>query len=346
MRRSGLVSLLSIALTASVISSVPLAASVQTSQNPEEPWFSTFSIVAFDPATKDLGVAVASRPVGAGAAVNWAEAGIGAIATQAGANRTYGPKAIALLKQGLSPAEIVKKITDEDPGRESRQVAVIDMQGRTAVFTSKTILSRGSGTYAGSIEGKNFSVQGNTLASEEVIKAMAAAYEAGVDKPIEERLMDALDAGNAKGGDARGMGSAGILVVRPVAPDNITSIGRRVDLRVDHSLTDPFKELRRILNMNSLSGHYTRLSSELAAQGKFAEALSQQRKALDMNPASAQAQYAFAQRSAQAGEYLNALLALQEALKLQANLKAEALKNPVFDKMKDMIEFRRLVGSN
>src|SRR5262249_39914699 len=140
-------------------------------------WFSTFSIVALDPATGELGVAVQSRAFGAGAAVPYAKAGVGAIATQASANRSYGPKAIALLEQGMSPADIVKKITGEDSGRDSRQVAVIDAKGRTGVFTSPTIDAggvdgQGNPAYAGSIEGRNFSVQGNTLASEEVVKAM------------------------------------------------------------------------------------------------------------------------------------------------------------------------------
>jgi uncharacterized Ntn-hydrolase superfamily protein len=318
------------------------AVSILAQQSSEaEPWFSTFSITAFDPATNDLGVAVASRPNGAGAAVLWAEAGVAAIATQAGANRTYGPKAVALIRQGLSPAEVVKKITDEDPGRESRQVAVIDMKGRTGVYTAKSILDRSTTTYAGSIEGKNFSVQGNTLASEAVVKAMAAAYEAGANKSIEERLMDALDAGNDKGGDARGMGSAGILVVRPVPPDNVTSIGRRVDIRVDNH-ENPFKEMRRILNM-SLAGRHTTRSTELAQQGKFAEALAEQKIAFDMNP-TAQIRYGLAQRYAQAGEYLNALRSLEEALKAQANLKQEASTNAAFDRMKDFVEFKRLIG--
>src|SRR3954470_15038073 len=106
----------------------PLASQQLTPAN--DPWFSTFSIIAYDPATKELGVGVQSRAFGAGAAVPWAEPGVGAVATQASANRSYGPKAMALLKQGMSPAEIVKKITDEDPGRDTRQVAVIDTKGR------------------------------------------------------------------------------------------------------------------------------------------------------------------------------------------------------------------------
>src|SRR5215207_1648323 len=98
-----------------------------------DPWFSTFSIIAVDPATGELGVGVQSRAFGAGAAVPWIKLGVGAVATQASANRQYGPKAMALLEQGLSPQEVVRRITDEDPGRDSRQVAVIDARGRSAV---------------------------------------------------------------------------------------------------------------------------------------------------------------------------------------------------------------------
>src|SRR5688572_28907796 len=98
-----------------------------------DPWFGTFSIIAFDPVTNELGVGVQSRAFGAGAAVPYAKPGVGAVATQASANRQYGPKAIALLEQGLSPEEVVKRITDEDPGRDTRQVAVIDAKGRSAV---------------------------------------------------------------------------------------------------------------------------------------------------------------------------------------------------------------------
>ncbi len=131
----------------------------------QETWFGTFSIIAFDPATNQFGVGVQSRAFGAGAAVPWAEAGVGAVATQAATNRTYGPKAMALLKQGLSPAEIIKKITDEDPGRDTRQVAVIDAKGRMACYTGKNVIDRDNnpkdyvhfGDYAGciTIAGKN-----------------------------------------------------------------------------------------------------------------------------------------------------------------------------------------------
>src|SRR5688500_18371536 len=152
-----------------------------------DPWFGTFSIIAFDPVTNELGVGVQSRAFRAGAAVPYANPGVGAIATQASANRQYGPKAIALLEQGLSPAEVVKRITDEDPGRDTRQVAVIDAKGRSAVYTGKRVIDRNSdpkdivhlGGYAGHVSGPNFSAQGKTLASEVVVKAMAVAYHIG-----------------------------------------------------------------------------------------------------------------------------------------------------------------------
>ena len=220
-----------------------------------DPWFSTFSIIAFDPATRELGVAVQSRAFAAGAAVPFAKPGVGAVATQASANRSYGPKAIALLEQGLSPAEVVKKITDEDQGRDTRQVAVIDTQGRSAVYTGKRVIDRNSdpadtvhfGAWAGHVTGRNFSVQGNTLASEAVVKAMAEAYERGTGV-MAERLMDALDAGQSKGGDVRGMQSAGILVVRPLPTNSDSTVERIVDIRVDDA-PNPFVELRRLLKL-------------------------------------------------------------------------------------------------
>src|SRR5215208_6404766 len=220
-----------------------------------DPFFSTFSIIAFDPLTKEFGVGVQSRAFGSGAAVPYAKPGVGAVATQASANRQYGPKAIALLEQGFSPAEAVKKITDEDPGRDTRQVAVIDTKGRSAVYTGKRVIERNFdradpvhfGGYAGHVTGHNFSVQGNTLASEAVVKAMAEAYEKGTGS-MAERLMDALDAGQAKGGDIRGMQSGGILVVRPLPPNSESTVERIIDIRVDDA-PNPFVELRRLLKL-------------------------------------------------------------------------------------------------
>jgi uncharacterized Ntn-hydrolase superfamily protein len=315
-----------------------------------DPWFSTFSIIAFDPATNELGVGVQSRAFGAGAAVPYAIPGVGAVATQASANRSYGPKAIALLQQGLSPAEVVKRITDDDEGRDTRQVAVIDVKGRSAVYTGKRVIDRNLdpkdivhyGGYAGHITGTNFSVQGNTLASEEVVKAMASAYERGTGS-MAERLMDALDAGQSKGGDTRGMQSAGLLVVRPLPPNSMNTVERIVDVRVDDS-ADPFKELRRLMNMTlGVPNRLTEQSAKLAAAGQFADAIAEQKKALAINPNSEQLHYALAQRYAQAGDHRGALEPLGEAVRRHKNIKTQAAADPVFAKMAAMPEFKRLV---
>jgi len=314
----------------------------------QEEWISTFSIIGFDPATRQLGVGVQSRAFAAGAIVPYAKAGVGAVATQAAANRTYGPKAIALLEQGLSPADVIKTITDDDPGRDRRQVAVIDAKGRSAAYTGKHVIDRNHdkndrvhfGGWAGHTSGVNFSAQGNTLASEAVVTAMAAAYERGTGT-MAERLMDALDAAQAKGGDTRGMQAAGILVVAPITnPDTTTD--RVIDIRVD-DYPDPFQELRRVLNVR-LSGTYAQRSAALAKEGKTSDALEIQKLAAKMNPRSERMLFGLAERYAEAGEYLNALLALRQATDMRPTLKLDAAESPAFLKMKTHVEFTRLIG--
>jgi uncharacterized Ntn-hydrolase superfamily protein len=317
----------------------------------EDPWFGTFSIIAFDPTTNELGVGVQSRAFGAGAAVPYAKPGVGAIATQASANRSYGPKAIALLEQGLTPAEVVKRITDEDPGRDTRQVAVIDAKGQSAVYTGRRVIERNSdpkdlvhlGGYAGHVSGPNYSAQGNTLASIEVVKAMATAYETGKGS-MADRLMDALDAAQAKGGDTRGMQSAGILVVRPLPPNSTSTVERIVDIRVDDH-ENPFKELRRLLQMTQ--GVPNRLSEEsakLAAAGKHTEAIAEMKKALEINPRSEALMYAMAQRQAEAGDAAAAVKWLSTAIARQPKQwKARAGEDPVFAKLRTRDDFKRLL---
>ena len=324
---------------------VSLAAALPAQQ---EEWISTFSIIAFDPATSQLGVGVQSRAFAAGAIVPYAKAGVGAVATQAAANRTYGPQAIALLEQGLSPAEVIKKITDDDPGRDRRQVAVIDAQGRSAVYTGKHVIDRNHdkndrvhfGGWAGHASGVNFTAQGNTLASEAVVTAMGAAYEQGKGT-MAERLMDALEAGQARGGDTRGMQAAGILVVAPIT--NIeTTTDRVIDVRVD-DYPDPFKELRRVLNVR-LSATYVQRSAALAKEGKTSDALEMQKLAVKMHPRSERMHFVLAERYAEAGEHLNALLALRQAVEMQPTLKLDAAESQALVTLKEHVEFTRVIG--
>jgi uncharacterized Ntn-hydrolase superfamily protein len=316
-----------------------------------DPWFSTFSIIAFDPATSELGVAVQSRAFAAGAAVPFAKPGVGAVATQAAANRLYGPKAIALLEQGLSPEDVVKRITDDDPGRDTRQVAVIDTKGRSAVYTGKHVIDRNFdakdpvhfGGYAGHVTGRNFSVQGNTLASEAVVRAVADTYEHGTGS-MADRFMDALDAGQSKGGDRRGMQSAGILVVKPLAPNSESTVERIVDIRVDDA-TNPFVELRRLLQITEgVPARLTAHAAELAKAGKYDDAISEQQKAIAITPNNEMLHYALAQRCAQAGRFPDALKALEFAVGRQSYLKKQAAADPLFEKMKALPAFARLVN--
>jgi uncharacterized Ntn-hydrolase superfamily protein len=277
---------------------------------------------------------------------------VGAVATQASTNRQYGPRAIALLQQGLSPAEVVKRITDEDPGRDSRQVAVIDVKGRSAAYTGKRVIDRNSdpkdpihlGGYAGHLAGTNFSVQGNTLASEEVVRAMAAAYEKGAGT-MADRLMAALDAGQASGGDTRGMQSAGILVVRPLPPDSTSTVERIVDIRVDDA-ANPFVELRRLLKIAQREpAQFTERAAKLAAERKFDEGIAEQKRALAIQPHSDTLHYALAQRYAQAGRHDEALASLAEAVRLHPNLRKQAATDPIFEKLRGEAGFQRLVTS-
>ncbi|MEO7158271.1 MAG: DUF1028 domain-containing protein, partial [Vicinamibacterales bacterium] len=256
--------------------------------------------------------------------------------------------AIALLEQGMSPADVIKKITDDDPNRDTRQVAVIDATGRSAAYTGKRVIDRNYdktdhvhfGGWAGSQEGVNFSVQGNTLASEDVIKAMAAAYSNGKGT-MAERLMDALEAGQSKGGDIRGMQAAGILVVQPVTDPSVTT-DHLIDIRVDDA-PDPFKELRRVLNVR-LSGDHMRAAAAMAKDGKFKEAIDEQKLATSMNPRNEAMHYALAERYADAGDYPSALKALQQAVTMQPRLKLNAAESLSLAKMKDSVEFKRLLG--
>ena len=202
----------------------------------------TFSIVARDPATGELGVAVQSRAFAVGSRVPHAKAGIGAIATQASTNVAYGVDGLALLEKGVAPDEVVKRLTAADDRRDRRQVAVLDAKGRVKAYT-------GSGTtaWAGHIEGENYSVQGNILAGEAVVKEMARAFEQTKGE-LAMRLMAALDAAQAAGGDKRGVQSAAMLVVKAIDTPERTS-DRWIDLRVDDS-TNPLGELRRLLDLS------------------------------------------------------------------------------------------------
>ena len=211
----------------------------------EPPRVATFSIVARDVKTGELGVAVQSRFLAVGAVVPWAKAGVGAIATQSLANTTYGPEGLKLLAGGATPEEVVKRLTEKDDERALRQVGIVSPTGKPATFTGAECSA-----WAGGRAGEDFAVQGNILAGEAVVAAMAESFEksAGGGKELGQRLIDALKAGQQAGGDRRGMQSAALLVVREgwgYAGLN----DRYRDLRVDDS-PEPIAELQRIYDLH------------------------------------------------------------------------------------------------
>ena len=301
----------------------------------DEEIVATFSIVARDPATGELGVAVQSRAFRAGAIVSYAKAGVGAIATQAAANQTYGPRGLELLELGLSPDEVVEHLTGSDPGRDRRQLAVIGARGRVRAYTGS-----GTSAWAGHIEGENYSVQGNILAGEAVVQAMAAAFESSRGA-LALRLMDALDAGEAAGGDARGKQAGGVLVVKPIGDSGRTT-DRWVDVRVDDH-TEPFRELRRLVNM-SVSRIHASEARSLAAAGRFGEAIEKQREAIAIVPDEDQMIYGLARLHARAGDVANAVATLRDAIERNARWRELAATQRDFDGIRDDPEFRRLVG--
>jgi uncharacterized Ntn-hydrolase superfamily protein len=191
----------------------PLATSTvrDTSQTSEEPEFHTFSIAAIDPAAAQCGVAVTTRVTHVGRFVPWVRAGVGAVATQATTAVSYGRQGLDLLAEGKTPAEAIDALLKDDANRELRQLGIIDMQGRTAAFTGKE-----NGTHASSRQGENYTVQGNLLVGPEVIDAVADRFEAtaGTGMALADRLIAALEAGQAAGGDKRKgrMQSAALLV--------------------------------------------------------------------------------------------------------------------------------------
>jgi uncharacterized Ntn-hydrolase superfamily protein len=199
----------------------------------------TFSICAYDPDTNEWGVAVASKYLAVGSAVPWAKAGVGAVATQAAVNVALGPKGLELLEKGKSGEEVVKQLTEEDKGKDARQLGVVDAKGESANFTGPKC-----NAWAGAKSGKHYTCQGNLLAGEDVVKDMATVFEEAKG-PLAWRLMAALEAGEKAGGDKRGKQSAAILVVRDGRGPN--GIGDRyVDFRVDDH-AKPVEELARIL---------------------------------------------------------------------------------------------------
>lgn len=206
-------------------------------------YVATYSIVACDPETGELGVAVQSKFFSVGSVVPWAEAGVGAVATQALCNISLGPEGLRRMRETEAPDEALASMLESDPLRERRQVGMVDAKGQIAVHTGAECFE-----FAGHRSGEGYAVQGNILAGPEVVDAMAAGFEAAAEMPLADRLMQALQAGEDAGGDRRGRQSAALLVVRDRGGYQGAN-DRYIDLRVeDHP--DPTKELARLLQIH------------------------------------------------------------------------------------------------
>ena len=238
----------------------------QAPQHPADPLVHTFSIVARDPATGEMGVAVQSHWFSVGSIVTWAEAGVGAVATQSFVDPGSGMKGLELMRGGTPAPDALKQLVTADKQPDGRQVAMVDAQGRVDAYTGKSAIAA-----AGHMVGNQFSVQANMMANAKVWPAMAAAYES-TKGDLADRLLAALDAAQAAGGDQRGRQSAAILIVKAKASGRPwEGADRLFDLRVeDHP--QPLVELRRLVRLQRAYAHANH-GDELMTEQKVDEAL-------------------------------------------------------------------------
>jgi uncharacterized Ntn-hydrolase superfamily protein len=290
------------------------------------PPVSTFSIVAIDPQTGEMGVAVASRYFSVGSVVPWAMADVGAVATQANVNVGYGQQALDLLRQGLTAPEVLKKIMADDKfeGKDGRQIAIVDAKGNIAAHTGVN-----APKWAGDRQGKTWSAQGNILVGAQVPEAMGKAFDA-TQGELAEKLFAALKAGDAAGGDARGRQSASMLVVKKLGGRNINN-DRYVYINVDDN-PDPFKELRRLLDLN-LAYNYGDQTFKALDAGNMQKARAASLKAVQYAPNSFGSHMRLA--------FLDYLVG-EKTASLDEFAKAKALSPNDFDKQwKEEVDFDR-----
>lgn len=281
--------------------------------NRDHPLAHTYSIVARDPVTGEMGVAVQSHWFSVGTLVSWAEAGVGAIATQSFVNKSFGPLGLALLKSGLTAKEVADSLLKHDEGREVRQLAIVDAKGNVSVHTGKNCIQ-----FAAHQQGDQYSVQSNMMLGNTVPATMAAAYEKAVGKPLAERLLISLEAAQAAGGDIRGRQSAAILVVPAKALGKLWE-ERTVDLRIDDH-ANPLQELRRIYRVGVAYEHMNR--GDLAVEKNDMNlAMDEYNAAMKMFPDNLEMQYWTAITLANNKELKKALPMLKKIFQKDPNWK-------------------------
>ena len=293
----------------------------------------TFSIIARDPATGQLGMGVTSKTVATGARSRGGKGGVAVIAHQSASNPMYGTIGIELLEAGMTPQEALEMMLRSDEGRDSRQVAIVDIQGRTAAWTSPTITD-----WKGHHCGVNYCAQGNTLAGPGVVEGMVKSFESS-SGPLAERLLDALDAGQAAGGDKRGRQSAALLILKPLTQAGFGD--RELDLRADEHTT-PLVELRRVLRAFRSREAVSEVGNKLRSND-LKGALEKAIGARDIYPENDDAWVAIAEVNVRMGRKAEALEAVRRAVGLNESNKRLLSANKSFASLFEDPEFLRLV---
>ncbi len=264
----------------------------------------TFSIVARDEKTGEIAVGVQSHWFSVGTSVSWAEAGVGAVATQSFTNKSFGIRGLTLLKEGKTAQQALDILLSDDPGKEVRQVGIVDAKGNVANFTGKNCVD-----FAGDLKGKNYAIQSNMMLTNEVPEAMAKSFEANAQLPLAERVLEALKAAQKVGGDIRGKQSAAILVVKDEATGKPWDDNHLVDLRVDDH-ADPLAEMERLLKTHRAYEHMN--NGDLAIENNnMTLAMQEYGAAMKMFPKNLEMQYWTAITLANGGNVQKAALMLQ-----------------------------------
>jgi len=318
-----------------LLSAIVIALLVPSTVHPQSNAEGTFSLVARDPITGELGMAVQSKAFATGSRTITIKGGVAVIAHQADSNPMYGAIGLELLAAGMSPQQALDQMLRSDEGRNNRQVAILDVTGRTAAWTGP-----GAQDWKGHRCGVNFCAQGNILTGPEVVQAIATTFETAMG-PLAERMLAALDAGQAAGGDARGTQAAALVVAKPLAGS--AGFGDRViDLRVDDSRA-PLVELRRLLNMfrsRQLVGD----ANALLRVRKMKEAADAALAAREKSPEFDEAWVVWAATELGAGRKASTLDALRRAIELNPANRRQLPKSRDFESLWADPEFQKIIG--
>jgi uncharacterized Ntn-hydrolase superfamily protein len=307
---------------------------IGTSAAHAEPVVATFSIAAADPESGEVGVAVASRFFSVGSVVPFGEGAVGAVATQAYADVSYGPRGLELLARGVTPDEVLTILLRDEPADNGRQVGIVSADGQSATYTGP-----GCNPWAGGRAGPNYAVQGNILTGEDVVIAMEKTF-LETEGTLADRMYAALMAGHAKGGDSRGKQSAALIVRKPGAGYGGKD-DRAIDIRVDDH-KEPFKELGRLLDYAQMN--YTWNTAWTAFGDKdYVTALPPMEHAARLAPDIAEVHYDLAVIRLANEDKDGALSALATAIELNPKLKNQATNDSDLDALRNEDRFSDLI---